>query len=422
MRPTHILRRLQPPLGIGIVLLVLIGAVIVAGAFWIGPLKPLPPRIELVALDQGQRFGRQVDIDAVRDSVGEASGSDVRFPFLLAIRNAGTRPARPRSVSLSIPGSFQLTDADGEPLPARYSEGNPLVRYDFALSGEPIQPGALPSVVRGTENLRLVPALPPYMCILTGDVPDFVPAPRYDPGPLSRVEIFWSIGDGDAGPRQTGILTVSIDPARLDSKPVPEPPVFPAQISVGNAARPELGPLVDGGARSAQCGEPEHPITVGTHLWETAAGGRFLVVYHDTVPRKYLYDLDRDSLVELELWDSDGDGEFEGRRRARYPIPAYLLPRPKPAPPDTIAMDSAAADSTAATPPDSAPPARPDPTRSTPPDTTRRPAPVATRRDTTRRDTTRRDTTRGDTTRRDTLRRDTLRRDTLRRDTLRRSD
>jgi hypothetical protein len=227
------------------------------------------------------------------------------------------------------------------------------------------------------------------MCILTGEVPEFVPAPRYDPGPLSRVEIFWALQDRD-GSRQTGILTVGIDPARLDTRPVPEPPIFPAEISVGDAARPELGALADGGARSAQCGEPEHPITVETHLWETEAGGRFLVVYHDTVPRKYLYDLDRDSIVELELWDADGDGEFEGRRRARYPIPAYLLPRPKPAPQASIAPDSVPIDSTAAAPADSARPVRSDTTLRAPPDTTRRPSPDTTRRappDTIRRDT-----------------------------------
>jgi hypothetical protein len=365
---------------------VLVGAAVVAGVLWLGPLQPIPPRLELVALDQAQRFGQQVQLDAVRDSLGDASTDNVRFPLVLAIRNLGTRPARPRTVSLSIPGAFQITDADGEPLPARYTEGNPLVRYEFALSGDAVQPGAFPSVVQGSENLRLVPALPPYRCILTGDVPEFVPAPRYDPVPLSRIEIFWALQDRDGGPRQTGILTVGIDPDRLDTRPVAEPPIFPAEISIGDAARPDLGPLADGGARSAQCGEPEHPITVGTHLWETESGGRFLVVYHDTVPRKYLYDLDRDSIVELELWDADGDGEFEGRRRARYPIPAYLLPRPKPVPRDSLVADSAAIDSAAVAPADSAGAARPDTIRS------------------------------------DTLRRDTLRRDTLRRDTLPRSD
>ncbi len=72
------------------------------------------------------------------------------------------------------------------------------------------------------------------------------------------------------------------------------------------------------------------------------------MIDHGGVPRKYLFDLDRDSIIELEMWDPDGDGEFETRRQARLPIPAFLLPPPPPPEYDlTAALDRIARDSLA---------------------------------------------------------------------------
>src|SRR6185369_5375969 len=77
-------------------------------------------------------------------------------------------------------------------------------------------------------------------------------------------------------------------------------------------------------------------------LWETATGGRFFLVYHGGAPRKYLFDLDRDSVIELEMWDPDSDGQFEASRPAHMPIPEFLMPPRRP----VVAVAAAATDST----------------------------------------------------------------------------
>src|SRR5207237_1239421 len=74
------------------------------------------------------------------------------------------------------------------------------------------------------------------------------------------------------------------------------------------------------------CGDPEQPMQIVSHEWDTPEGGRFFVLDYGGKPRKYLFDLNRDSIIELEMWDSDGDGHFDARRAAHYPIPSFLLP------------------------------------------------------------------------------------------------
>src|SRR6185369_13271836 len=92
-------------------------------------------------------------------------------------------------------------------------------------------------------------------------------------------------------------------------------------------------------------------------LWETATGGRFFLVYHGGAPRKYLFDLDRDSIIELEMWDPDSDGKFEATRPAHMPIPEFLMPARAPravivaATGDSIPVDSLGTAAAGATPP-----------------------------------------------------------------------
>src|SRR5207253_7505707 len=77
---------------------------------------------------------------------------------------------------------------------------------------------------------------------------------------------------------------------------------------------------------------------------------RYFVVYYGSNPRKWLFDLNSDSIIEMEMWDSDQDGKFESRRAARMMIPSFLMPYTAA---DTALADSAAAalmDTTATTP------------------------------------------------------------------------
>jgi hypothetical protein len=158
------------------------------------------------------------------------------------------------------------------------------------------------------------------------------------------------------------------------------------------------------------------------------------VVSYGGAARKYLYDLDRDSIIELEVWDPDADGRFEASRPTRMPIPEFLMPARAPlnvavAPvSDSIQADSAIAGAPPAgaqgvTPPPSmeyspelfsstdAGPMRfwralqraragspPDSQAARPPAVPAEPS-LPVRRDTVRRDTVRRDTARIDTLR-----------------------
>jgi hypothetical protein len=72
--------------------------------------------------------------------------------------------------------------------------------------------------------------------------------------------------------------------------------------------------------------------------WETANGGRVLVLSTNGRPRKQLFDLDRDSIIELEMWDPNRDGKFEAWRQAEYAIPTLVLP-------ERVAMETASNDS-----------------------------------------------------------------------------
>jgi hypothetical protein len=159
------------------------------------------------------------------------------------------------------------------------------------------------------------------------------------------VRIFYSLTSREAARRTTGVLTLRLDPTRLQATPAAMPPVFPTSFEEPEVEAPDLGPLLYGGERRAYCGDPEQPMELFTVVWQTAAGGRFYVIYIDDAPRKHLYDLNGDGIIDLETWDATGDGRFEARREARYAVPEFLVPPPRRRTdylePDTVPPDSA---------------------------------------------------------------------------------
>ena len=331
----------------GTVALFFIVALLVGAGFWIGPFRPRPPELRLLALSGDGRFSPFVGIPrAWVDTLPAASEAPVRFPLILAVHNAGARAAQPTLLSLSLPARYRVADKRG-PLDARMLMGNPLARYDLPITPPRLQPGAAPTVLAGIDTLWLEPLLPSLYCTALSDsVPEFIPAPPVDPNAFSRVRIFYSFAGHSIRQRQTGLLDVQVDP-HLIRRPGPATlPVFETVITKPEAPRPALGTLSYGGSRVTACGDPAQPVQLHSTLWETSEGGRFFVLYHGGAPRKYLFDLNRDSIIELEMWDSDADGRFEARRAARITIPGFIMPLPLPRE-DSVAAAAALATDTA---------------------------------------------------------------------------
>jgi hypothetical protein len=320
-----ILKRFSFRITRGRAVAILVVGVIVGAAFWIGPLRPVPAELQLLAAAHG-RYAPDVRLDSAGAKRNESADSLYRFPLALAVRNTGARAASPSAVYLSVPSRFRLLDARGAPVPGRRVPGNPLVRYRLSVRPLAIEPGGAAYPLEPHDTVWLEPALPDYYCTLApGDIPEFIPAPTYDPQLISDVEIFYSF-IAPSSARQTGLLTIEIDPRLLRREEVPMPELSVATFREPRAERPFMESLVKVGSRDAHCGEPDSDIELQTVLWETPEGGRFFVVYHGTAPRKYLFDLDHNGFIELEMWDPDGDGDFEARRSTRYRVPSFLLP------------------------------------------------------------------------------------------------
>ncbi|HEY0674269.1 MAG TPA: hypothetical protein VGD27_18490 [Longimicrobiales bacterium] len=329
-----------------ILVLFLVVLLLFGAAFWIGPFRGRPAELHLVALSADGRFTENVGIPARSvDTLPASSEATARFPLVLAVHNAGARAAQPTQLALSLPALYRVADKEG-PLEYRTTVGNPLARYEVAVRSPRLEPGAAPSVLAGADTLWLEPIVPSLYCTALSDsVPEFIAAPPHDPNALARVRIFYSLEGRGIRQRQTGLLNVQLDPRLVARRPAPPPPVFETVIVKPEAPAPVLTELSYVGARMSGCGEPSQPLQLHTALWETPEGGRFFVLYHGGVPRKHLYDLNRDSIIELELWDSDTDGKFEARRPARYAIPGFIMPLPRPRP-DSTATALAAADTT----------------------------------------------------------------------------
>ena len=312
--------RFRPPRGL-VVLFLVLGAVI-AAAFWIGPFRPVPAELQLVLADA------PAGVPLVLPNTG--TDQEPRYPLVLALENRGGRTARPVSVSLSVPATFRLT-SDRVPLAVDGAAGNPLVRYQLPVRERKVVPGSPAEPLIGGDTLWLEPQLSDYYCTALADsVPEFVPAPAVPASELADVQVYYSFGERSYHGREAGLLSVRLDSTALNRRPAPMPPSFPTQVHEPEMPRPELGTLRSVGTRLAECGDPQQPLELYTATWETAAGGRFLVVYLNGAPRKQLFDLNRDSIIELEMWDPDSDGRFEARREASYAIPPFLLPeRPR---------------------------------------------------------------------------------------------
>jgi hypothetical protein len=315
----------------GFVALFIIVALLIAASFWIGPLRPRPAELQLLGLSGDGRFREYIGIpSAWTDSMPASSEATARFPLILAIHNGGTDTEQPSRLALSLPARYRISNKNG-PLEYATTLGNPLARYELPLPSSKLPPGVLPALIPGVDTLWLEPLVPSLYCTALSDsVPEFIAAPPHDANALSRVRIFYSLEGRGIRQRQTGLLTVQVDPKHIRRNPAPAPPVFETVITQPEAAAPELGSLSYVGARVATCGDPSQPLELHAALWETIDGGRFFVLYHGGAPRKHLYDLNRDSIIELEMWDSDADGKFEARRAARFGIPSFIMPLPKP--------------------------------------------------------------------------------------------
>jgi hypothetical protein len=346
MRAQYVARRFgfRPPRGF--VALCIIIALLAAGAFWVGPFRPRPSELKLVALSGDGRFREYVGIpSAWADTMPPASEATARFPLILAVHNAGTRTAHPEALAISLPSRFRVTDSHGAPLPSTTAMGNPLVRFELPLHTPAIEPGRFPTIITAGDTIWLEAVVPAMYCTARDSVPEFESAPAIDPKSLSRIRAFYSFDDASTRQRQTGLLTIQLDPNLVKRTPAPQPPVFETQVIYPEAPRPAFESLKRVGSRTTRCGDPGQPVEVYSALWETPEGGRFFVLYYGGSPRKYMFDINRDSIIEMEMWDRNGDGKFESRRAARMAIPAFLMPYPE------LALDSAVADSatTAAT-------------------------------------------------------------------------
>jgi len=325
-------------LGRGWTVLLLLAIGFVGTAYWIGPLRPFPAEFELGVLQQGA-LHTDVGLPGVRTPDGA-----VQFAMPLGLRNVGARPGSPERITLSVPAQYRVFTRAGM-LPVEVSAGVALRRYIMNVRTTPMQPDSAAFRLPGLDTVWLEADLPRYYCTLQGvNVPEFVPAPHYDAATLGHVRLFYSIDDGASDTRNTGLLTVRLPQELLDYTPAPMPPTFRTVIEEPEAQAPELGALVNAGTRTALCGDPQSAIELYTVLWKTTAGGRMYVIYVDGAPRKHLYDLNDDGVVELETWDGDGDSRFESRREARFQVPEFLLPLP-PRDPSMLAPDSVPPDS-----------------------------------------------------------------------------
>lgn len=361
----------------GWTLLLLVIGGLIAASFWIGPLRPLPAELQLLAVAGNSAL---TEVEATGQL--RADGT-VRFAVPLAVRNVGFQPAEPWQLQLSMPGHYHLTTRRGR-LAGEVTAGVPLRRYTIDLTPTHVPVDNATMRLPGLDTIWLEPDLPRYYCQLgDGQVPEFLPAPDRDPAQLSRVSIFYSFRTANAAERHSGLLAVRLDTAMLRSQPAPMPPSFPTVFLVepdeddpaaetvaqpadsatapadsagdsaaaDGAARADTAGagnvirLVAGGSRRAYCGDPEAPVDLYTTIHETADGGRVYTVHVAGAARKRLYDMNGDDVIELERWDSDGNGFFEARRQARFEVPDFLKPLPPLNPemlePDTVPPDSA---------------------------------------------------------------------------------
>lgn len=315
----YIFRRLGFAISPAWLVAILLIGLVVGAAFWVGPLRPLPPELQLLVMQPDGAFTDSLDVPV------QHRNGDTRFPLVLGARNVGYNAARPDVLELSVPLGFQLVDRDGRPYPRRTMPGNPLAHYALGLSAPTLAPGSVPELL--LDTIWLQTDIASYTCtVLSDGVPEFMPAPSIDVALMSRIDVFYSFRSPDTDTRQAGLLKLHVDSSTLRQ---PAPLMGEAGVPVLSeleAQRPEMSGLYQSATTETQCGDPQQPVPLQSVVYTNDAGGRFLVVYHDGAPRKYLFDMNGDSIVEREMWDPDADGSFEASRTTRYSIPAFLFP------------------------------------------------------------------------------------------------
>jgi hypothetical protein len=322
-------RRRESGIGRGGIIALLVGVIIVAGAFWIGPFRAAPAELRLLALANAEFSDTLRALTLPPDTFSARAGAVARAPIVLGVQNVGARAVQPTVLRLTIPGRYRLTGASGEQLPFRRTGGTPLIQYVFEMEFPELPARGEPLLLPQLDTLWLEPILPEYDCTLIGDsVPDFLAAPVFDAQTLAHVPIFYSFDAEDSDARQSGLLTVLLDAEMLQQQGAGAPARGQMQVFAEGAPRPDLGPLTQAGTRTAWCGDPELPIEVRTILYEGFGGARMYELQVGGRARKLLYDTNRDGIVELELWDAEGDGAFRFSREAAYEVPSFVRPLP----------------------------------------------------------------------------------------------
>lgn len=317
--------------------LLLLGIVGVS-LYWLMPWRGPAASLQLGILTPQGDFRPAVTVGADQAAPPSEPGAAFAVPLVLGVSNRGHQAGRPDRLVLSVPERYRLADRGGRLL--RYRDADePLQRYVLRGPFPPIQGGRVPTIVPGVDTLWLQPVVRDYYCAIGPDsLPELVPAGR-DSVVDHHVRIFYSFQGGNLDDRQTGLVTVTLPASMFPPAAARAPEPGPVQIQRPRAPQPPISALLKGGSRRAECGAPADPVEIETMLWLTPDSGRVFVLYYGGVPRKEFFDLNRDSVIELEMWDPDGDGRFEASRSIRIPVPEYLLPLPEPAP-DTATADS----------------------------------------------------------------------------------
>ena len=304
------------------IVLLVIGALI-AVSFWIGPFRPLPARLSLYVTGGALDGDNMVRLEPV----SRPGSAGVRFPLVLAVRNSGARAAAPTRLNLSVPAGYRVVRGL-HPITPQLTPGNPLARYSVDVPQLTLPPDSALYPLPG-DTLWLEPNIRDFECSVGADsIPSFVPPPVRPPSALASIPVFYSF-DGTPE-RQTGTFVATVDSTVLRRPPPPAVPEFPVYAREPEAPRPPTGTLYSRGVRTSSCGDAYNRVDMHSVVWETASGGRFIVIHLNGTPRKHLFDLDRDSIIELEMWDQDGNAKFESWRQARYPVPTIVLPERLP--------------------------------------------------------------------------------------------
>lgn len=331
----HLLTRTGSRIRRRLGLILAVAALLVAVALLLQPHRWFGrPELQLVALDANGLFQDSIALprEWADTTYRGAYGATARVPLVFAVRNVGVVPGSARGLHLSVPSRYRLELANGRELPHELSAGNPLIRYTIDGPFPAVPPGRLPAVLPSLDTVWLEPVVPQLYCVSLGDsVPEFIPAAAPEPNLLARVAIFYSF-DTNAPGRQAGLLQVRLDPSLVTRPPAPPPPSFPTLTREPAWPLPAMGQLRRVAMADARCGPPESPMEVQSTIWQGDTGARLIVLTYGGKPRKYLFDLNHDSLVDMEMWDASGRGRFDAEREARYPIPSFLLPPPGPPP------------------------------------------------------------------------------------------